>query len=211
MHPLTQSNRVANITENQEDRHTEFPSTTINCRWKLMPDRVTSQYLRNKQGDRRKPQNRSKPKAVVQKYMGRLHSRPAIPGHQAAGQVLDPADQVCAGPGCRVLRVPGLHGAQSQRACPAASCGSPHGDPGRTGPLREGGQQRGAPLHRARRLGATHVHHVVPRRRATGGRLPPPPHATGSQPAGGLRRRPEHDWLINHRVGQEARYWQLHM
>ncbi|XP_039231202.1 uncharacterized protein LOC6537624 isoform X4 [Drosophila yakuba] len=54
---------------------------------------------------------------------GRLHSRPAIPGHQAAGQVLDPADQVRPGPGRRLLRVPGLHGAQSQRPCPAASCG----------------------------------------------------------------------------------------
>ncbi|XP_039231200.1 uncharacterized protein LOC6537624 isoform X2 [Drosophila yakuba] len=142
---------------------------------------------------------------------GRLHSRPAIPGHQAAGQVLDPADQVRPGPGRRLLRVPGLHGAQSQRPCPAASCGSPYGDPGRAGSLREGRQQCGAPLHRARRLGAAHVHHVVPRRRAAGGRLPAPPHATGSQSAGGLRRRAEHDWLINHRVGQEARYWQLHM
>lgn len=52
--------------------------------------------------------------------------------------------------------------------------------------------QRGAPLYRARSLGAAHVHHVVPRRRAAGGRLPAPPHATGSQPAGGLRRRTEH-------------------
>jgi len=69
---------------------------------------------------------------------------------------------------------------------------SSHGDPRRAGPLREGGQQRGAPLYRARSLGAAHVHHVVPRRRAAGGRLPAPPHATGSQPAGGLRRRTEH-------------------
>lgn len=60
---------------------------------------------------------------MFQIFQSCLHSRPAISGHQAAGQVLDSADKICSGPGRRILRVPGLHRAQSQRTSPAASCG----------------------------------------------------------------------------------------